>query len=79
MRIILTLLIPVVFMYRFYVLEATMKKQLDIWASLYTILQALSVSAFERTLLFQLFAQPDYKCDRDSSSLKYCVLQGHFA
>jgi hypothetical protein len=48
-----------------YVLVAIMKKQLNIRASLYTILQVLSVSAFERTLLFQLLEQPDYISDRN--------------
>jgi hypothetical protein len=47
-----------------YVLVAIMKKQLNIQASLYTILQVLSVSAFERTPLFQLLAQPDYKSQK---------------
>ena len=47
-----------------YVLVAIMKKQLNIRASLYTILQVLSVSAFERTLLFQLLAQHDYKSEK---------------
>lgn len=46
-----------------YVLVAIMKKQLNIQASLYTILQILSVSAFERTQLFQLLTQPDYKTE----------------
>ena len=50
-----------------YVLVAIMKKRLDIRASLYTILQGLSVSAFERTLLFQLLAQPDYKSEPDEN------------
>ena len=44
-----------------YVLVAITKKQLNIQAILYTMLSALSVSAFERTLFFQLLAQPDYK------------------
>jgi hypothetical protein len=35
-----------------YVLVAIMKKRLNIRASLYTILQVLTVSSFERTLLF---------------------------
>ena len=47
-----------------YMLVAIMKKQLNIRPSLYTILQVLSVSAFERTLLFQLLAQPDYKSQK---------------
>jgi hypothetical protein len=46
-----------------YVLVAIMKKQLNIRASLYTILQVLSVSAFERTLLYQLLEQSDYKSE----------------
>jgi len=46
-----------------YVLVAIMKKQLNIQASLYTILQVLSVSAFERMLLFQLLTKPDYKTE----------------
>lgn len=46
-----------------YVLVAIMKKQLNIQASLYTILQMLSVFAFERTQLFQLLTQPDYKTE----------------
>ena len=47
-----------------YVLVAIMKKQLNIRASLYTILQVLSVSVFERTLLFQLLAQLDDKSQK---------------
>ena len=51
-----------------YVLVAIMKKRLNIRASLYTILQVLSVSAFERTLLFQLLAKPDYKSEQDQNN-----------
>ena len=47
-----------------YVLVAIMKKQLNIPTSLYTILQVLSVSAFERTPLFQLLAKTDYKSEK---------------
>jgi hypothetical protein len=47
-----------------YVLVAIMKKHLNIRASLYTILQVLNVSAFERTPLFQLLAKPDYKSEK---------------
>jgi len=50
-----------------YVFVAIMKKRLNIRASLYTILQVLSVSAFERTLLFQLLAEPDYKSKPDEN------------
>lgn len=44
-----------------YVLVAIMKKKLNVETSLYTILQVLSVSAFERMPLFQLLTEPDYK------------------
>ena len=40
-----------------YVLVAILKKQLNIPASLYTILQILSVSVFERTPLLQLLTE----------------------
>jgi hypothetical protein len=40
---------------------AIIKKRLKIDASLYTILQILSVSVFERTELNQLLAFCDYK------------------
>lgn len=44
-----------------YVIVAIMKKQLNIKASLYTILQVLSVSAFDRTDLIQLLTEADCK------------------
>jgi len=44
-----------------YVLVAILKKQLKLPFSLYTILQVLSVSVFERMPLIQLFTKPDYK------------------
>ena len=43
-----------------YVLVAIMKKELNIRASLYTILQVLSVSVFEKTPVFQLFTKTEY-------------------
>ena len=46
-----------------YLLVAIMKKRLKIEASLYTILQVLSVSSFERISLHQLLAKSDYKTD----------------
>jgi hypothetical protein len=46
-----------------YVIVAILKKQLRIPHSLYTILQVLSVSIFERTTLYQLFTKPIYKAD----------------
>ena len=44
-----------------YVLIAIVKKRLDLPQPLYTILQILSVTIFEKTPLVQLFSQTDYK------------------
>jgi hypothetical protein len=44
-----------------YVLVAIMKKRLDLEESLYTILQILSVSVFEKISLYQLVTDNDYK------------------
>ena len=44
-----------------YLMVAIIKKRLKIEASLYTILQILSVSVFERTELYQLLTFYDYK------------------
>jgi len=46
-----------------YVIVAILKKELRLPASLYTILQALSVSVFERTPLFQLLTNYTYRCE----------------
>ncbi len=43
-----------------YVLVAIMKKQLHLKESLYTILQVLSVSAFEKVPIYQLITDHDY-------------------
>ena len=48
-----------------YLLVAIMKKRLQIEASLYTILQVLSVSSFERIDINQLLAKSHYKTDPD--------------
>jgi len=55
-----------------YVLVAIIKKKLKVEASLYTMLQILSVSLFEKTPLFQLLLQikPDEKEDDSSKQLK---------
>ncbi len=42
-----------------YVLVAIIKKRLDIDASLYTILQVLSVTVFEKTPLLQMLSEPE--------------------
>jgi len=51
-----------------YLLVAILKKRLKIEASLYTILQVLSVSSFERISLDQLFTKSDYKHEPSESS-----------
>ena len=42
-----------------YLLVAILKKRLDLEASLYTILQILSVTVFEKTPLFQILTDPE--------------------
>ncbi|VEN73804.1 transposase [Candidatus Desulfarcum epimagneticum] len=44
-----------------YVLVAIMKKRLCLEQNLYTILQILSITLFEKTPIFQLFTEPVYK------------------
>ncbi len=46
-----------------YVLVAILKKRLDLDASLYTILQVLSVTAFEKTTLQQVFSETEITND----------------
>jgi hypothetical protein len=55
-----------------YVLAAIVKKKLKLKASLYTMLQILSVSLFEKTPLFQLLSQikPEEKKADSSNQLK---------
>jgi len=48
-----------------YLLVAIMKKRLQIETSLYTILQVLSVSSFERIEINQLLAKSGYKTEPD--------------
>jgi hypothetical protein len=46
-----------------YVLVAIIKKRLRLDMSLYTILQILSVNAFERTSLLQILTDEHYKTE----------------
>jgi hypothetical protein len=48
-----------------YVLVAIVKKRLRLQASLYTILQVLSVTLFEKTPIVRALAQTDFKTQRD--------------
>lgn len=50
-----------------YVLVAIIKKRLKLEQSLYTILQILSVTLFEKTLLSQAFARNNYTKENDSN------------
>ena len=43
-----------------YVLVAVLRKRLGITADLYTILQVLSLTLFEKTSIFKLFSDTDY-------------------
>jgi len=56
-----------------YVLVAIVKKRLHLDASLYTILQVLSVSLFEKMPLSQAFASSDYK-NPEAPSCKQLIL-----
>jgi hypothetical protein len=51
-----------------YVLVAIMRKRLKIKASLYTILQVLSVTIFERMPLLQALTDADYRNETDKSN-----------
>lgn len=51
-----------------YVLVAIIKKRLDLDADLYTILQILSITVFEKTQLNQLLRKPDYINERNTGS-----------
>ena len=51
-----------------YVLVAIIRKKLDLKISLYTMLQVLSVSVFEKVSLLQLFAKSDYRNDSSEAS-----------
>ncbi len=46
-----------------YVLVAILKKRLDLDASLYTILQVLSVTAFEKAPLQQVLSETEFTHD----------------
>jgi len=50
-----------------YVLVAIVKRRLGIDRSLYTILQILSVTLFEKTPILQALSQPDYTFQEDDS------------
>ena len=51
-----------------YVLVAIMKKDLNLEANLYTILQILSVNIFDRTPLFQALTNQNYKSESDNKA-----------
>jgi hypothetical protein len=53
-----------------YVLVAIIKKQLDIKADLYTILQILSLTLFEKTSLIQLLAESEHTMEESGMSNK---------
>jgi hypothetical protein len=57
-----------------YVPGTAMKKQLNILASLYTILQVLRLSASERTPLFQLLVKPNYKSRKPQNDNQLVLL-----
>lgn len=63
-----------------YVLVAIVKKRLGLEQSLYTILQILSVSIFEKTPILQAFSREEYNtdCEDDPNQLNlFDLLTGH--
>jgi len=63
-----------------YVLVAIIKKQLKLETELYTILQILSLTLFEKSLLVQLLKMPDYKneeCIMDNQLNLFDLTLGH--
>jgi hypothetical protein len=53
-----------------YVLIAIIKKRLGIKENLYTILQVLSITIFEKTPLFQAITGSEYKCDKSTNAIQ---------
>ena len=53
-----------------YVLVAIMKKRLKIDLTLYTILQILSISLFEKKPIYQVLTQSDYKNKMTSAHIQ---------
>jgi len=53
-----------------YVLIAIIKKRLGIKENLYTILQVLSITVFEKTPLVQAVTGSDYKNDKSSNAIQ---------
>jgi IS4 transposase len=57
-----------------YVLVAIIKKRLDLDLSLYTILQILSVTAFEQVPILQVLTNFGYKADADDSDKQLLLI-----
>ncbi len=58
-----------------YVLVAIMKKRLKIDLTLYTILQILSISIFEKKPIYQVLAQSDYKNTMTSAHIQLKLVE----
>jgi hypothetical protein len=56
------------------VLVAIVKKRLKLEQSLYTILQVLSVTLFEKTLIYQALATFDYKEEEETQCKQLYLL-----
>ena len=63
-----------------YVLVAIVKKRLNLEASLYTLLQILSVTLFEKMLIGEALTGSEYRpaSDLQCDQMKFvCILTGH--
>ena len=58
-----------------YVLVAVLRKRLDIAADLYTILQVLSLTLFEKMPIFKLFSDTDYSLSNLENSNQLILFQ----
>ena len=58
-----------------YVLVAVVKKRLSISADLYTILQVLSLTLFEKMPIFKLFSDTDYTLSNVESSNQLIIFE----
>lgn len=58
-----------------YLLIAILKKQLQIEQSLYTILQILSLSLFEKSPILQLFTKTDYKDKTNEDAIQLSLFE----
>ena len=58
-----------------YVLVAVLRKRLGLSADLYTILQVLSLTLFEKMPIFKLFSDTDYNLSHPENSNRWNLFE----